>query len=121
MSRALLIAARLVAAAGICFISLFALDAFGTGLTSAEIAMALLMHLLPSAMLIGVLVLAWRWPLAGGLIYLALAALPFALLSNPPLVNLALAAPFALAGLLSIAGAVSRTRPQSPTGRSGSR
>ena len=62
MSRALAIAARIVAVLGICFISLFAFDVFEAGRPPAEIAVGLFMHLLPSFGLIAVLAVAWRWP-----------------------------------------------------------
>jgi hypothetical protein len=121
MHNALTVVARLVAILGICFISLFALDVFGSGLPPAEIAIGLVMHLLPSLGLIVVLVLAWRWPLAGGLAYIAIASLPFVLLGNPFWVNFMLGIPFALAGALFVAAALTypATPPQQPS-RSGS-
>ncbi|MBI4920812.1 MAG: hypothetical protein HY834_03620 [Devosia nanyangense] len=121
MSRALIIAARLVAILGICFISLFALDVFGSGLSLAEFGVGLVMHLLPSFALIAVLVLAWRWPVAGGLVYLVIALLPFALLGNSFWVNVMLGAPFALAGLLFLAASlIPEVMPPPQSSRSGS-
>ncbi len=57
------------------FISLFALDVFGQGYSFWETLTGLFMHLLPTIMLVVVLLLAWRWSWAGGIGYLALAAL----------------------------------------------
>lgn len=110
MSRVFIIAARVVAIMGIGFISLFALDVFEPGPALADIALALVMHLLPSFGLIAALVLAWRWPLAGGLAFLVIGALPFALLANSPSVNATLGGPFVLSGVLFIVGALSGPR-----------
>jgi hypothetical protein len=108
MHRILTIAARTVAILGIGFLSLFALDVFGTGAPPLEIAIGLVMHLMPNFILIAVLAVAWRWPLAGGIIYLGFAVVPFVLLSNPVWVNAILAGPFALAGALFVAAAMTR-------------
>lgn len=113
MDRFLTIAARVIAILGIGFISTFALDVFEPGRAATDIALALAMHLLPSIGLIAVLLLAWRWPMVGGLAYLAIGALPFVLLANPPLTNALLGGPFALAGVLFVAAASSgRSRPR---------
>jgi hypothetical protein len=48
------------------FVSLFALDVFGAGYSPLEALLALIIHLLPFA---GVL-LGWRWPWVGGLIFI---------------------------------------------------
>ncbi len=57
----------------ICFISLFALDVFEEGRSWTEILVALLMHLIPSYVLILILVFAWRRPWVGTIAYTALA------------------------------------------------
>ena len=108
MHRVLNISARIVAIAGIGFISLFALDVFSIDAPPMQIAFGLLIHLLPSVVLAAVLLLGWRWPLAGGALYLVAATLPALFLSNPLWVNAMLAAPFAVAGILFIAAALSR-------------
>ena len=107
MSRALLIAAKVVALAGIALLSVFALDVFGSGEPLPTVVVALLMHLLPSFALIAVLAIAWTWPLAGGLLFLLAGAAVFLFLSNPFGVNLMLAGPLLLAGSLFIGGALS--------------
>lgn len=106
MHKALTISARTVAILGIGFISLFALDVFGIEAPPLEIALGLLIHLIPSFVLVGILVIAWRWPLAGGALFLLVAALPVVFLSNPLWVNALLAAPFGLAGILFVAAAL---------------
>ncbi|MBK8082588.1 MAG: hypothetical protein IPK28_01475 [Devosia sp.] len=115
MSRALFIAARIVAIAGIGFLSVFALDVFGTGEPPLTVAMALFMHLLPNLLLVAMLAVAWRWPMVGGLLFLAASASIFIFLGNPFGVNLLLAGPLLLAGGLFIGGALSsQHRPQHP-------
>jgi hypothetical protein len=54
------------------FISLFALDVFSEGYGFWETALALLMHLVPTGVLILVLVIAWRWEWVGGVLFAAL-------------------------------------------------
>lgn len=111
MHRILVIAARTVAILGIGFISLFALDVFEPGRPPLDIAIALVMHLIPSFVLVFMLLVAWRWPLAGGVLYLAIAAVPFFIGSAQPLAtNAILAGPFALAGALFLAAALTRDR-----------
>ncbi len=58
------------------FVALFALDVFGQGQGFWRTALALLMHLVPSFALAAVLLIAWRWRLAGVLLY-ALAGAAF--------------------------------------------
>ena len=54
------------------FISLFALDVFGEGVGIWETLVALLMHLVPTFVLLFVLALAWRWEWVGGILLIAL-------------------------------------------------
>ncbi len=54
----------------IIFIGLFALDVFGAGYGFWQTAIALFVHLIPSFVLIVILVIAWRWPGLGGLLYI---------------------------------------------------
>lgn len=56
----------------ILFISVFALDVFGEDYNLKETAIALIMHLIPSLILILVLFISWKKPLYGGTIYLIL-------------------------------------------------
>jgi hypothetical protein len=81
------------------FLSLFALDVFSAGYSFWETVAALLIHLIPTAVLLVVLALSWRWPWVGTIgfigfavwylaafwaqfpasVYLMLAGLPFLL------------------------------------------
>jgi len=56
----------------IAFISLFALDVFSTGYTFHETVVALLIHLIPTIILIFALLIAWEWEMIGGIIYIVL-------------------------------------------------
>ena len=54
------------------FISVFALDVFGEGHGFLETTLALLIHLVPTALIIAVLVMAWRWEWVGAVLFSAL-------------------------------------------------
>jgi hypothetical protein len=56
------------------FLSVFALDVFGEGYTIWQTIVALTMHLIPTAIVLGTLAISWRWGWAGGLLFLALGA-----------------------------------------------
>jgi len=51
------------------FVSIFALDVFGTGYGFWETLLALGIHLIPTALLVVALVIAWRWPWVGGILF----------------------------------------------------
>jgi len=57
------------------FISIFALDVFGEGYSFWETALALVMHLIPTAVLVVILILSWRWEWIGGILFPALGIL----------------------------------------------
>ena len=73
--RVLFWAPRVLSLAFILFISLFALDVFDEGGGFWQTAVALVMHLIPSFVLMVMLVLAWRWEWVGVVVPLGLAAL----------------------------------------------
>ncbi|NDJ52542.1 MAG: hypothetical protein GYB68_05565 [Chloroflexi bacterium] len=72
MRQALHWAPRILAILFALFLSLFALDVFGEFDTIGETLIALFMHLIPTFILLAAIVIAWRWPFAGGLLFLAL-------------------------------------------------
>lgn len=51
-------------------ISMFAMDVFGEGYKFPEILVAFFMHMVPSFVLIGITVIAWKWEKVGGLIFI---------------------------------------------------
>lgn len=56
------------------FVSLFALDVFAEGYGFWETLVALVMHMVPTVIVLVPLIFAWRWPWIGGVLYLGLAA-----------------------------------------------
>ena len=56
------------------FLSLFALDVFGENHGFWPTTFALLLHLLPTALLLLILALAWRWEWIGGALFPVLGA-----------------------------------------------
>ena len=56
------------------FISLFALDVFGEHQGFWNTLLALLMHLIPTGILLLILAVTWRWEWIGGLLFPALGA-----------------------------------------------
>ena len=73
--RALLWAPRVLCIVFAAFISLFALDVFGEGRGFWQTLAALLIHLIPTYILIGMLLLSWRWPWVGAVVFAALGVL----------------------------------------------
>lgn len=72
--QALLWAPRVLGLLFAAFVSLFALDVFAEGHTFGETLLALAHHLLPTALILLAVLLGWRWPWAGALSFMALAA-----------------------------------------------
>jgi hypothetical protein len=78
---------KLLAILYICFISLFALDVFD----QEQWMLALFMHLIPSYILIGITIIAWKYTLIGGLLFVisSIALLEMSnnlIISVPPLI-----------------------------------
>jgi len=63
---------RLLAILFTIFISLFALDVFSEYEEIPKIILALLIHLIPTFVLLAALVIAWKWGHIGGFIFIAL-------------------------------------------------
>ena len=59
---------RILCILAILFISLFALDSFSSERTFWQNTGAFLMHLIPSFVLLGILIVAWKWENIGGII-----------------------------------------------------
>ena len=56
---------RVLTIAFAMFLALFALDVFSEGYTGWRLPLALIIHLIPAAIIGAVLVLAWRWEWVG--------------------------------------------------------
>jgi hypothetical protein len=54
------------------FLSLFALDVFGEGYGFWEAILALLIHLVPTYLVVIALLVAWRWPRVGAVLFIGL-------------------------------------------------
>ncbi len=104
MRRLVHVAPRALGILAIVYISLFALDVLEPGAPWPRVLAALGIHLVPTALLLVILIIAWRAELIGGMLFVIVSFAPFAFLANPIWVNLLLAAPFTLTGALFIAG-----------------
>jgi len=105
---------RILCILSILFISIFAFDAFEPGLTIWQQLAAFAMHLLPSFILFMMLVVAWRWELVGGIVFmmLGLGLSPFIYTHNYAMnhsvsmsigIIMMITFPFFLVGLLFVA------------------
>ena len=104
---------RIICILAILFISMFALDSFGPGMTIWQQLGAFFMHLIPSFVLIALLIIAWKWELIGGIIFalIGIGFSPFIFFHNFKMndsvgmslnIVLAINLPFVLVGLLFI-------------------
>jgi hypothetical protein len=84
------------------FISLFAFDVFGEGYDFLTLLQALAIHLLPTAIILIILAIAWQWEMAGGILFIALGVYYIFSkgLSLHWSASLVIAGPVILAGLL---------------------
>ena len=62
-------APRILCIAAILFVSIFAFDAFRPGLSVWQQIGSFIMHLAPSFILAIILAIAWKWELAGGILF----------------------------------------------------
>lgn len=94
------------------FISLFALDVFGGGLGLWRTLLALILHLVPTFLIIIFLVLAWRWEWIGAVAYIALGILYIivAIGRFPFVTYLIMSGPLFLIGILFLLNWVNRKR-----------
>jgi hypothetical protein len=104
---------RILCILAILFLSFFALDSFSTERTFWQNLAAFAMHLIPSFVLLIILLVAWRWEKAGGII-LTIIGLAFSIfififnlkrthsVATGFSIALMLGIPFVLAGILFI-------------------
>ena len=110
MSKVLIIAGQVVAVLLVVLLASFGLDVFASEAPLWQNLVGFLIHSLPLIVLLAILVLSFRWPLAAGIVFLLAALAPFLFLSNALWVNALLAAPAALAGALLVIGSLTRRR-----------
>ncbi len=84
------------------FLSLFALDVFNEGYGPGETVIALVMHLVPTFVVVAALVIAWRWEWVGAVLFFGLAIFYVAMAWGqfPPVTYLTISGPLFLTGLL---------------------
>ena len=75
---------RILCILAILFVSVFALDAFQPELTFWQQIQGFMMHLIPSFVLLFFLLIAWKWELIGGVIFvlIGLVLSPFIYMHN---------------------------------------
>jgi hypothetical protein len=75
---------RIICIIAILFVSLFALDAFAPGLSIWQQLGGFIIHLIPSFVLLAFLIIAWKWELIGGIIFMliGLGLSPFIFMLN---------------------------------------
>jgi len=86
------------------FVSLFAFDVFGEGNSFWKTILALLIHLIPTGIILAVLAVSWRWEWVGAIIFIALGVLYIVMFWGRVKVHhaylLIIAGPLFLVGLL---------------------
>ena len=95
---------RILAILYILFISMFALDAFGEGYNIIKAAVAFLIHLIPSFILLAVLWVAWSREKLGGILFMII-GISYILLAwgkADPLAYAIMTGPLFLIGLMFI-------------------
>ena len=105
---------RILCILAILFVSLFAFDSFSSERTFWQNSAALLMHLIPSFVLLAILIVAWKWEKTGGILLIILGAIFFIAvfylnfkrnqfsLSQSLINSTIICLPFILAGILFI-------------------
>jgi hypothetical protein len=62
---------RILCILAILFVSMFALDSFDPGLTFWQQIGGFFIHLIPTYILTAMLIVAWKWELPGGILFMA--------------------------------------------------
>jgi hypothetical protein len=93
------------------FISLFALDVFGEGYGPWETVVALVMHLVPTFVVLIALAVAWRWEWVGAVLFCGLAFLYVVMAWGrfPLLTYVVISGPLLLVGVLFLLNWLHRT------------
>jgi hypothetical protein len=114
--RALFWAPRVLGILFAVFISLFALDVFEEGYGFWNTLLALTMHLIPTAIVAAVLVVAWRWEWVGAVLFAATGVFYMATALQHPDWALIISGPLFLIAVLFLINWLKRTelhiRPQ---------
>jgi hypothetical protein len=109
LGRIMFWAPRVLSIAFVAFLSLFALDVFSEGRAFWPTVLALLIHLIPSAILVLVVALAWRWEWIGAVLFAGVGFLYLATAWKHPTWVLLISGPlFLIAALYLLDWAVQR-------------
>ncbi len=74
-NKTLFWAPRIICMLAIAFVMLFSFDVFEPKYTFGEQMFAFLMHNIPTLILIALLIVAWKWELAGGILFIFISLL----------------------------------------------
>lgn len=105
MRRLLFWAPRIIALLFAGFLAMFAADVFGEYHTFREIFLALMIHLIPTWLILAALAISWRWSWLGAVSFFGLAAYS-AYRENNPTWLMIMTAPLAVIGLLFLLAAL---------------
>lgn len=107
---------RILGIAYAAFSSLFALDVFGKGYGFGEATLALLIHLIPTFLVVMALIIAWRAARLGGWLFIVLSLGYGVVFTRADIIGLLIiAAPLLLIGLLFLWSEASRSLPRAHT------
>jgi hypothetical protein len=102
-------APRLLGIVFILFVSTFALDVFSEHLPFPRTILALVIHLIPTAIMTALLIVSWRWEWVGGVGFVALALLYIEMMGGLPRAYPIIFGPGLLIGILFLVSWVLRT------------
>ena len=91
---------RVLGIAFALFLSLFALDVFDEHLGLWKTILALSVHLIPTAIIVLVLAISWRWEWVGGMLFIAVGILYLARMWHHPAAVAGVSGPLFLVGAL---------------------
>ena len=100
------------------FISIFALDALSEGGGFWTKALAIVMHLVPTALVVIALVVAWRWEWVGALLFIGLGLFYTLTTLRRPDWILVIGGPLFVVGALFLAAWFKRKELRAPSGAS---
>lgn len=117
LKRAIIWTPRILALAFVIFISLFALDVFGQGYGFWGTLLALLIHLVPTYLVVIALALAWRWEWVGAVLFAGLGLLYLLVFRNEMdgILFLLIPGPLFLVGILFALNWALRQRLRTPS------
>jgi hypothetical protein len=95
---------RILGILAIAFMTLFSLDCFEEGNLLGDQLLCFLMHNIPSLIILGILLIAWKWERIGGILFLAaaLSGMIFFNVFNGNWGAMIIMTPFVITGILFI-------------------